>query len=113
VTVYIIVRHLLNNPKVYTIYDIDDEWESYSIIEKDSEWNSKEGYFQLPDGEITPIKRLKYEDIMPVDMRVDYLIDKFAWTINRHLMDTKSFLTWTHERNEIINKFSKKLHDNR
>jgi hypothetical protein len=108
-----IARNIVYDSKIFTIYNIDEEG-IYSIVEKDSEWDYKEGVFKLPGGEIVSMTHLRRDDLMTVDDGLEFLIDRFSFLINRHVMKTtNATLVRKPVKDVIIERIRKKLYDNR
>src|ERR1044072_529808 len=105
-------RELLYDSKIYIIYNIDEDSDTHTIIERGAVWDFNKGCFELPDGEIVQMKHLKYEDLMSVETGLEFLIDRFSFLINRHVNKTTRYDWWIPEKNEILEKISKKLYDN-
>jgi hypothetical protein len=108
-----ISRFLLYDTKIYTIYEISDELGIYTIIEKGGIWNPKEGYFELPNGDRGSVKHVRFDDLISAETGLDFMIDRFSFLINRHVIKTKQHSEWKAEKDNIIKRISKKLYDNR
>lgn len=106
-------RELLHDSKIYVIYNIDEETDTHTIIERGGVWDFKLGQFQLPDGDIVQMRHLKYGDLMSVETGLEFLIDRFSFLINRHVSKTTRYDLWKPEKDEIIQRITKKLYDNR
>lgn len=106
-------REILYDSKIYTIYNIDEETGTHTIVQKGGLWNYNEGCFELWDGEVVPMRHLKYEELFSIESGLDFLIDRFSFLINRHVAKTTSPNKYKSERDDIIKRISKKLHDNR